>query len=116
MHGLNLIGHERGDGLAKKPGCIRDGGNSGFQALSLALHFGVDEAILLGFDMKPDGRRLHWHSDHGGKLHNPPPRQLPEWAKRFASIAKATSTPILNATRETAIACFPRVELEEALR
>jgi hypothetical protein len=115
VHGLNLIGHEKGDGIAKAPGCIRDGGNSGYQAVSLAILFGAARIVLLGFDMQATGRRLHWHADHGDGLANPVPQKFKDWSARFAQLAKLSPVEIINASRETALGCFPRIPLEEAL-
>ena len=43
---------------------------------------------------------------------------MPGWPKLFAKVAKfaeARRVPVVNATRETALTCFPRVDLEAAL-
>lgn len=119
VHGLNLIGFERGTGLSKRPHMIRTGGetggNSGYQAVSLALLFGASRVILLGYDMQATGNRLHWHRDHSGRLHNPIARKFTGWQRGFAELAAATSVPIINASRETGLTCFPRVPLSECL-
>jgi hypothetical protein len=41
VFGLNFINSEPGGGISTRAGTIRQGGNSGFQAVSLALHFGA---------------------------------------------------------------------------
>ncbi len=47
-------------GFDPTPGYIRTGGNSGYQAVHLAVHLGAKKIVLLGFDMKPgpDGVQL----------------------------------------------------------
>jgi hypothetical protein len=115
LFGLNWIRSEPGGGISKLPGTIRQGGNSGFQAVGLALHFGAARVILLGFDMQMTGGRTHWHGDHRGKLGNPVVHRMEVWLKRFAEMAAESRIPIVNATRETALTCFPRVELKAAL-
>jgi hypothetical protein len=119
VHGLNLIGHEFGDGLAKHPNRIRTGtergGNSGYQAVSLAILFGAARIILLGYDMQATGNRLHWHRDHGGKLHNPLPRKFKAWQDGFATLAKVSPAEIINCSRETGLTCFPRMSLADGL-
>jgi hypothetical protein len=47
-------------GLETDPGAIRNGSNSGYQAINLAVHLGVKRIVLLGYDMQVKGDRLHW--------------------------------------------------------
>lgn len=54
-------GHE---GLSETPTAIRTGGNSGFQALNIAALSGANPLILLGYDLRFDGRRTHSHNGH----------------------------------------------------
>jgi hypothetical protein len=115
LFGLNHIASEPGGGISTKPGTIRQGGNSGFQAVSLALHFGAARIVLLGFDMQMTDGRTHWHGDHRGKLGNPVRDRMKHWLTRFVQMADEAKIPIDNATRETALTCFPRVSLQEAL-
>jgi len=116
---LYRVRGEGGGGISKKPGTIRLGGNSGFQALGLALYFGAAKVVLLGYDMQATGGKLHWHPDHKGipthHLGNPVPEKMKEWCRHFADLAAQTTVPIYNATRTTALKCFPRVALEESL-
>lgn len=116
---VNRIRGEAGGGLSKKPGTIRLGGNSGFQGLGLALHFGGEKVVLLGYDMSSDKGRLHWHPDHKGipgtTLGNPVPEKMKEWCRSFAELGTQTSVPIVNASRRTALKCFPVVGLDEGL-
>lgn len=117
--GLNYVPTEPGEGLAKRAGHIRQGRNSGYQALSLALLFGASRVVLLGYDMSMTGKRSHWHGDHKG-LNNPRAPQLQSWCAIFATLAdamKAAKHPahVVNCSRHTAITCFPREALETAL-
>mgnify|MGYP002145968013 CR=1 FL=1 len=48
-------------------GTVGCGGNSGFQALNLALQFGCTRIILVGYDMRLD-KGLHWHGAHPKEL------------------------------------------------
>ena len=87
--------------------------NSGAQALFLMPVLGATRVILTGYDMQ--GR--HWHEDYASK--NPAPDKLELWRKGFPAVGAwlgALGIEVLNATRETAIDCFPRVELREVLR
>jgi hypothetical protein len=116
VYGLNVVSSLPGGGIATRPNTIREGGNSGFQALGLALLFGAARVILLGYDMGADARRrLHWHADHGDGLANPHKGKFAEWCRNFDKLAAQTSVPIVNASRASALGCFPRVDLDEAL-
>lgn len=112
--GLNFIPSEPGDGVPLVPHMIRQGGNSGFQALGLALVFGAARVILLGYDMQLTGGATHWHGDHVN-LGNPLRDRMPKWCKGFAALALATDAEIINATRETALTCFRRGSLDACL-
>lgn len=43
---------------------IGHGNNSGYAALNLAVVLGADPIYLLGFDMRHEGQRTHWHSGY----------------------------------------------------
>lgn len=103
------------DGMA-----IHRGGNSGYQALNLAVLFGAARVILLGYDMKHGaGGEVHWHGVHPAGLANPTRAgTLEGWANAFphaARDAKRIGVEIVNATADTALTCFPRMTIEEAL-
>lgn len=106
-------------GLSETPGLLHTGRNGGYQALNLAVQFGAARIVLLGFDMKPAaGGALHCHPDHGPALGNPSPQDLARWTGAFATVApdmERLGVLIVNASRETALTCFPRVALEEVL-
>lgn len=111
---------EGGAGLSADPTRIRTNGNSGAQAINLALHLGARRAILVGFDMqRGTGGALHWHADHEGGLHNPFDQTLAGWRENMKSVAADAGRlglEIVNASRETALLCFPRRRLEECLK
>lgn len=46
-------------GLETDPAGLRHGHNSGFQAINLAVHFGVSRIILCGYDMRARGEQTH---------------------------------------------------------
>ncbi len=114
VYGLHWIRGEQGGGISKEPNTIRMGGNSGFQAVGLALHFGAAKVVLLGYDMQLSGGKTHWHGDHK-KLGNPVASKMAGWHQRFNQLAGQCGVPIINASRETALKCFPRLSLHESL-
>lgn len=90
--------------------------NSGAAAISLAAHRGASTIILLGYDCQyTDGKR-HWHGDHPRGMGNA--GSIVKWMRGFEELATAlekAGVRVLNATRETALTCWPRTSLDEAL-
>jgi hypothetical protein len=114
-HGLFYIHGEGKEGLGKDK--IHYGSNSGYQAVNLAYVFGAVKVVLLGFDMQRTGGLTHWHGNHPAAIN----RDLPvkEFLKKFPALARdleAEGVEVINATRETALECFKKVDLEEALK
>lgn len=116
LFNLYHINVEPGSGISNKPGTVRHGGNSGYVTASLALYFGAARVTLLAYDMQDTGGRLHFHRDHPPHLGNPIRSRFKAWRRNFAELARATDVPIINASRQTALECFPRMSLTEALR
>lgn len=116
IYRLNFINGEIGGGLAKRKNAIRLGGNSGFQALALAIHFGASRVILLGYDMQNQGRQSHWHGNHP-RLGNPMASKFRDWMGHFDTLKREVGKAcrIVNATRETALKTFRRADLEACL-
>lgn len=101
-----------------RPTHLVSGGNSGYQAIHLAVHLGAKRIILLGFDMK-DGvnRRRHWFGNHPKKLDSRGHYAL--WLRafdKFARVLDHMGVEVLNCTPGTALRSFKRVPLEVALR
>jgi hypothetical protein len=114
-HAINWIAAQSGEGFPTEK--IYTAGNSGYQAVQLAVFLGFRRIVLLGYDMQPTRGRHHWHPDHPKPLSNP--RLYAAWAERMDRLyepAKARGVEIINATRETALKAFPRRNVEEALR
>jgi hypothetical protein len=120
-------------GVAKAPDPARlgsdsaftvSGGNSGYQAILLAAgHLleqgGARRILLLGFDCQdgPAGEK-HWHGRHPAPLNNPGPANYARWLGWFDRLAPALAglgVEVINCSRATAIAAFPRMDLETAL-
>lgn len=92
---------------------LATGGNSGFQALNLAVLQGASKVFLLGYDMG-HGPKKHWWS--GGPLkRDVRPSDYGDWIKRFAAAATLIPVPVINCSRKTAITCFPKSTIQESL-
>ncbi|CAM7641968.1 hypothetical protein K6625_19985 [Escherichia coli] len=90
--------------------------NSGQRSILFAASLGAKNIILLGFDCSVSGGS-HWHGDHVG-LDNPNAENASRWRGEFASTARllAGKVNIINSSRQTALKCFRRLSLDEALR
>jgi hypothetical protein len=96
---------------------FRQYANSGACAISMAVAGGASKVVLLGFDCQngPNGEK-HWHGDHPPGLSNC--LSMPRWGqvfKRVAQDVEAQGVPVINATRSTALRCFERQPLEQAI-
>jgi len=102
-------------GLESDPSGLRTGKNSGYQAINLAAHLGAARIVLLGYDMQPNAKdQDHFFGQHWHKSRVP----FRAFVELFASLVaplEALGIRILNASRATALTCFPRVTLQEAL-
>ncbi len=92
--------------------------NSGASAIALAMDYDAARIVLLGFDMQagPNGE-AHWHGSHPAELSNA--ESIRDWPRHFDLLAKHAAkrnVEILNASRVSALTCFPIVELSNALR
>lgn len=107
--------------LTEEPGVIgtggAEGGNSGFQAINLAIQFGARRIVLVGFDMRSD-LGLHWHGHHGKGLNNPKLRNFIAWRRtldRAAAQVKGLGIEMLNASPVSALTAYPMARLEDVL-
>lgn len=90
--------------------------NSGAAALALSAHLGARRVLMVGYDCQFTGGKSHSHGDHPPTLGNA--RSLPKWPEKFAQCAAHLArlgVQVINCTRETALTCFPRGDLETEL-
>ncbi len=86
--------------------------NSGATAINLAIREGFDTIILLGFDMKTANGKHHYHN-----YYKKTPRHdaYDRFMLHLECIAEETDKTILNATPDSALKCFPKVNLQDIL-
>lgn len=91
-------------------------GNSGAAAISLAVHMGAKRIILLGFDMHMMHGATHWHGGHLEKKKRKPPfnRHLKGFPF-IAQDAKQMGIEILNASPDSAIKVFRKINVKDLL-
>ncbi len=101
-------------GLSTSPDTLNTGQNSGYQAINLAALLGAARILLLGYDMKPEGGRDHFFGAH--PTGNKP--QYRDFLPHFSTLVeplKALGVSVINCTPGSAIECFERMPLAEAL-
>jgi hypothetical protein len=107
------------DELVFAPDRIGGGGNSGFQALNLAVNqCGARRIILIGFDMHDRGK-LHWYGENRWPMgNNPSITNFRRWRAAFegaAVVLRARGIRVLNTARDSALQCFPKMTVADAL-
>ena len=115
-YNVNLVqGRSANDqGFSTNPEIIHYGDNSGYQAVNLAILLGSPYIVLVGFNMSRPNGKGHFFGDHPKGLTNQ--EQYERWIPQFERAAKAlTDTVIINATPDSALTCFPQMELDEAI-
>ncbi len=112
--GLTLVCGAHEDGFSLDPGLIHYGSVSGFQAINLALLMGAKRILLVGYDMRVNGRR-HFFGNHPDPLTNA--MRFEALVPQFARAAHhlPPEIKILNCTPGSALDCFPMSDLEAAL-
>ena len=104
----------RGVTNAREHPAYQSFGNSGACAIALAIACGAERVVMLGYDCQLTGGRTHHHGPHQSGLRNCD--TLPRWPAQFAALARfvaARGAEVLNASRESALTCFPRVALHD---
>lgn len=105
--GLRHIPTISGEG-APTDGKIYTGGNSGYQAVQLALLWGAKEVVLIGFTMKAIDGKNHWHRDH--RHSNPNTTSLKRWAMLFNRLPLYIDKSMILVYGESAITSFDKVD------
>lgn len=89
-------------------------GNSGAACIALAAAGGARRIVMLGFDCQHTNGQAHWHGNHPQGLANA--RQIERWPKLFQQLRDDhPDVDIVNASRQTALTCFPLEKLENTL-
>lgn len=104
-------------GLEVQPHGVRTGMNSGYQAINVAVHLGAVRIVLLGYDMQRGPKReRHWFGEHPKPLaHDSPYGGFVNCFQTLVAPLRAIRVEVVNASRETALRCFPRQSIEQAL-
>ena len=114
-YGLKYVFGDHNPSISNDPRLIHYGHNSGFQALNLAMHLGARRIILLGYDMKLDksGKR-HWFGEHPPQIaKNSNYKSFAAAFSEAASDILAAGVEVINCSRDTALTCFVRANIED---
>lgn len=99
-------------------GTVGGGGNSGYQAVQLAAQLGARRIVLIGFDMKTEGK-VHWYGrNRWTGANNPDESNFRRWIKAFndaVPVIDAAGIEIVNASPHSGLECFSRMTLPSAL-
>jgi hypothetical protein len=113
-YGVKCVAGKHGAEFLTEPGRICYGSNSGFQAINLAIQFGAARIVLVGFNMQRVGGAMHFFGDHPRGLRNADPIRFRTYFHQAARKMPAGVT-IINATPDSALDCFPKMSLADAL-
>lgn len=88
----------------------RGGSNSGLLGIRVAMRLGATRVLLLGYDMGG----THYFGPHPEPLKNTLPARFEIFKQQFARF-EHPGVEIVNCTPDSALTCFPRMTLQEAL-
>lgn len=105
------------DILTDRPTYVGAGGNSGFQAMNLAVQFGATGIALIGIDCTLEHGE-HWHGRHPYHMNNPAPSNVKRWRGAFEKAApklNAMGIDVVNCSPLSALSNYPKMTVGEAL-
>jgi hypothetical protein len=117
---LHHVEGVRGPGLSTEAGKIKLGGhigNSGAQAMNLAVMFGAKRLILVGFDMKRIDGKAHYFGEHPPGLN-----RGDGWTNFVAQMGPMAAelyeagVKVINTSPDTALPYFDKGNLPQALK
>lgn len=117
IKGVHMLRNAGPEGFSDDPGEVHTLGNSGGQAMQVAIKAGAARVLLCGFDMHASVGS-HWHGDHPQGLRNTVPGTYEVWIRRMANIAPliaARGVDVVNCTPGSALTGYRKAKLEDEL-
>lgn len=104
-------------GLDESKDSICHGNNSGYAAINLAYLLGAKKIILLGYDMKNEGTRGHYHNGYpvpvtGNNIYKD---QFIPGFQIIADQLKQKNVEVYNASMTSALTVWPKISFDKAL-
>ena len=94
---------------------IGHGNNSGYAALNLAAVLGANPIYLLGFDMRHEGNRTHWHQGHIKPQTKQHLATFPQYFETAAKKLHQRKIKVVNLNWESGLTCFPKQAWQEVI-
>jgi hypothetical protein len=113
--GILTLNNGGARGLSLDPGTLCHGDNSGTAAINLSVLLGATRIVLLGYDMDTHKGRRHFY-DTAPQSCSSPFYKFRKLTGMLVEPLKAAGVTVVNASRRSALDCFPMVSLDEALR
>ncbi len=113
------------DGISFLPDMLRTGGNSGYMQVNLAFLYGCKKVILLGYEMQTlkvkqeDGtekEKVHWFGDHPQATPGAFFQTVVGHFETMLPDLQAHGLEVINCSVPSAITCFPKMALQDALK
>lgn len=114
VKGVHLLRNAGTIGYSDDADCVHTYGNSGAQALQIAVKAGARRVLLAGFDMGG----CHWHGKHPAGLRETSQELYARWVERYATLAPLLAlrgVDVVNVTPGSALQCFRASTLEAEL-
>lgn len=114
---VTVLRNTGSEGIETQPDGLRTGKNSGAAAINLAVHLGARRIVLLGYDMGcTPGQPAHFFGAHPEQLRtNVPPTSFVPFFGAMVEPLDEIGVTVVNCSRTTALKCFPRMDVSEAL-
>ena len=113
-YGLNWINGTSAPGLSTNRTLIHFGSNSGYQVLNLALLYGCQRFVLVGYNMNAHGGAKHFFGEHPQPMARG--TSFPTFIQHFATIGPPWRERIINCTEHSSLDCFVKADLKETLK
>jgi len=102
-------------GLSERANGLHTGSNGGYQALNIATLAGAALVLLIGYDMRYDGKRTHSHNGHPT---GHPESAYSNYAKNFSTMLPQLAklgVKVINCTPGSMVTAFPRGDIASVL-
>ena len=103
--------------LEESKDTLSHGNNSGYAAINLAYHLGAKRIILLGYDMRNDGKKSHYHDGYpvpitGDNIYRD--EFIPGF-QVLAHLLKTKGVEVYNASLNSLLTVWPKITIDKAL-